>query len=113
MPCWGKGENIAVKSIPPAKGALQSAQHLEEAGGLDPDWVDASVGKALVPTGRRGQGSSDKDWKTLGMSFSLPQPSWCFLKLVKGAHTPRIQGIAQKEEAVSVGCLQAGSGDAG
>lgn len=51
--------------------------------------------KQLVPTGRRGEGSSDRDWKTLGMSFSLPQPSWCFLKLVKGAQG--IQGIAQKE----------------
>lgn len=64
--------------------------------------------KQLVPTGRRGQGSSDKDWKTLGMSFSLPQPSWCFLELVKGAHTPGIQGIAQKEEANSVSGMPSG-----
>lgn len=62
----GKGENTTAKLVPPAKGALQLAQHLEAAAGLDPDW-----GKQLVPTGRRGLGSSDKDWKTLGISLSL------------------------------------------
>lgn len=50
-------------------------------------WIQTGWEKQLVPTGRRGLGSSDKDWETLGKSFFLPQPSWCFLKLVKGTHT--------------------------
>lgn len=67
-------------------------------------WIQTGWEKQLVPAGRRGLGSSDRDCKTLGINFFLPQPSWCFLKLVKGAH--RIQGSAS-------GMPQAGWGDVG
>lgn len=60
------------------------------------------MGKATGSNWQKRVGSSDKDWETLGISFFVPQPSWCFLKLVKGAHTVWIQGVVQKEEAHSV-----------
>lgn len=53
------------------------------------EWVQVpEKQQVLTSTGEGGKGVHTQGWEALGKScFSLLQPRWYFLKLVKGAHT--------------------------